>query len=557
MRLPRVIRWSLKRRTFCGQFVFADRIDQHSLLPPGIIKGLGNIGVLGMTTDKGLGGNEMSTVNFCRVLEIIGGHCGSTAAMARLQACVVLNLLQAYGTSEQREKYIPAIAAGDQTGALVITEELAGLDISNVRTTAEPNEDGSSFEITGQKRWIPNGANADLFIVLARTPDDSRPGGTVSAFLVPANAKGVTIEADTGSKLGLKGISIGSISFDKVQILKKDMLGNVGDAIAMVDSVTVLDRIAYAATVVGSLKFLLQAMVAQSTSRSQFGKEIGQFEQVKEKIANAAAKLFALESAVYHTAPHFDCHQDKVARESKMLKLFASESLWSVINDAMDIHGGKGLFDTQPIERVLRNVRHSLNAEGSNDLLKQQIAGQSITLDSSVEDDPGNGKIKWWNTATKMLPTSPTIEVKHEHLRFHARWLANHIGKFGRHCQSGNGDDLSKGFHGSRVAELATNLFLSSCAFSKLSALMVNGTIPDPDKRFVFDTGDLFLHQAKAENIELFDQLKVSLDDRNISVADHWLSHKFEDANWPIGASSSDSAPAKKSKAKPAKKSKA
>ena len=160
-----------------------------------------------------------------------------------------------------------------------------------------------------------------------------------------------------------------------------------------------------------------------------------------------------------------------------------------------------------------------------------------------------DGRTKWWSAATKMLPTSPTIEVKHEHLRFHARWLANHIGKFGRHCQSQNGEDSSEGFHGARVAELATNLFLSSCVFAKLSALMVNGTVPEPEKRFAFDTGDLFLHQAKAENMELFDQLKVSLDDRKVSVADHWLSHKFEDANWPIEASASDAESAKKSKA--------
>ena len=511
-----------KTKGYCDEFVFPDRIDQHSLLPPGIVKGMGNIGVLSMVARKECGGIGMSTFNFCRVLEIIGGHCGSTAAMVRLQTCVVLNLLQTYGTPEQQEKYMPAIIAGDQTGALVITEELAGSDISNVRTAAEPDAGGSGFELTGEKRWIANGSSADLFIVLARTPDNSRPGGTVSAFVVPATAKGITIEADSGSKLGLKGITIGSIALDKVRVSDDDLLGDVGDGIAMVDSVTVLDRLAYSATAVGSLKFLLQAMVTQSTTRSQFGKTIGQFEQVKEKIADAAAKLYALEAAVYHTASHFDCHPSRVAKESQMLKLFASESLWSVINDAMDIHGGKGLFNTQPLERVLRNVRHSLNAEGSNDLLKQQIATPPGPVGQAGEGDIGNGKAKWWNAATKMLPTSPAVEVKHEHLRFHSRWLANHIGKFGRHCQAETEDDFNEGFHGAQVADLATNLFLSSCVFSKLSALMVNGTIPEPEKRFAFDTGDLFLHQAKAENIELFDQLKVSLNDRKISVADHW-----------------------------------
>ena len=218
-----------KTKGYCGQFVFPDRIDRHSLLPPGIIKGMGNIGVLGMTTTKELGGTEMSMFNFCRVLEIIGGHCGSTAAMVRLQTCVVLNLLQTYGTPEQCEKFIPAIIAGDQTGALVITEELAGSDISNVRTAAEANNALSGFEITGEKRWIANGANADLFIVLARTPDNSTPGGAISAFLVPATAKGITIEADTGSKLGLKrNLDWIDRYWTKSDVTDDDLLGSAG-----------------------------------------------------------------------------------------------------------------------------------------------------------------------------------------------------------------------------------------------------------------------------------------------------------------------------------------
>ena len=149
--------------------------------------------------------------------------------------------------------------------------------------------------------------------------------------------------------------------------------------------------------------------------------------------------------------------------------------------------------------------------------------------------------------AEKMLPTSPTIEVKHEHLRFHSRWLASHIKKFGRNCQSACDPDAGNGLQQSRVAHLVTNLFLSSCVFSKLSALMVNGTVPEPEKRFEFDTGALFLQRAKFANVELFDQLKVNLDDSQTSIADQWLSHKFDEDNWPIAAGAS-SAPAEKPK---------
>jgi alkylation response protein AidB-like acyl-CoA dehydrogenase len=545
-----------KAKNYCQEFVFADRIDQHALLPPGIVKGMGNIGVLGMTVDKKYGGNKMSTSSFCRVLEIIGGHCGSTAAMVRLQSCLVLNLLQTYGTAEQQEQWIPAIVSGDKTGAVAITEELAGSDIHNIHTAADRKPSGKGYKISGQKRWIANGGNADLFIVLARTPDDYRPTGNVSSFLVPAESAGITVETQTENKLGLKGLSIGTITFEKVNATDSDLLGNEGAGIEMVQSSAILDRIAFAATAVGGLKFLLESMVAQANTRTQFGQTIGNFDQVKQKIANVAADLYALESTVYHTAAEFDCDEQSLAVESMILKLFASETLYRAVNDAMDICGGKSVFNHRPLARFFRDVRHSLTSEGSNDLLRKQIASHGFGTQSSAPRDEKPNRPNWLQAAEKMLPTSPTIEVKHEHLRFHARWLANHIKKFGRNCQSTGGSDRLDCLQQSRVADLATQLLVSSCVFSKLSALMVNGTIPEPEKRFEFDTGALFLQHAKLANVELFDQLKVNLDDDQTSVANQWLSHKFDAADWPIAASVSTASPTLSDPRDPVKKSK-
>ena len=526
-----------KVKSYCNDFVFPDRIDQHSLLAPGIIKGMSNIGVLGMTVEQQHGGNKMSTANFCRVMEILGGHCGSTSAMVRLQSCLVLNLLQTYGTPEQQQKWMPAIVAGDKTGAIVITEQRAGSDINNVHTTAAPKDSGDGYKISGEKRWIANGGNADLLIVLARTPDDYGPAGKVSAFLVAADAEGISVETETKNKLGLKGISIGSFVFKEVSVSNSDLLGEVGAGIELVESVAILDRIAFAATAVGGLKFLLEAMVSQATTRTQFGQTIGQFDQVKQKIANVAANLYGLESAVYHAAAEYDCGNQALALESKILKLFASESLYCAVNQAMDIWGGNSVFKDRPLERMFRNIRHSLTSEGSNDLLRKQIADHALDAENGTERDEKSNRPNWLQAAEKMLPTSPTIEVKHEHLRFHARWLASHIKKLGRNCLISSDHDAGDGLRQSRIADLVTNLFLSSCVFSKLSALMVNGTVPDPEKRFEFDTGALFLQRTRHTNVELFDQLKVNLDADQAWVADQWLSHQFDEANWPLAVS--------------------
>lgn len=534
-----------KAKRFCGKYLFPDRIDQHAMLPPGIVKGMGNIGVSGMTVDKKLGGTDMTVFNFCRVMEIIGGHCGSTAAMVRLQNCVVLKLLQNFGTVGQQEKWMNPIIAGQKTGALVITEELAGLDIANIHTAAKANPSGDGFLLSGEKRWIANGVHADVLIVLARTPDDYSPAGQVSAFVIPADQKGVTITPSTAKKLGLRGLSIASIELDNVPVFCDDLIGQQGDAIAMVESIATLDRVSYAASMLGVMKFLLHTMVERSRTRTQFGKSIGQFQQVKQKIANVASNVYALQSAVYFVAAQFEYDNfdpDEVALEAQMLKLFASQSAWSAVNGAMDIWGGKGLFNDQPLERMLRNVRHQLIAEGSNDLLKQTIAAAAFepsdrktSMDkTSAATFAEPNKLAWLKSAGGNLPTSPTIEVKHEYLRFHARWLSGHIGKLGRICRTSPESGTDDSCRRDRIADLATNLFVCSCVFSKLSALMVNGTVAEPEKRFAFDTGALYLQAAKAKNLKLMDQLKINLDQAQAGVADRWLEHDFKDANWPL-----------------------
>ena len=519
-----------KTKTYCDKYVFPDRIDKHSLLAPGIIKGLGNHKVLGMNTPCDLGGGEMSVTNFCRVMETIGGHCGSTAAMARMQTCTILKILQQYGTPTQQEKWMPPIMAGDQTGALAVTEELAGSDINNVHTAASPKESGNGFELTGEKRWVANGEKAELLIVLARTPDAYGPAGNVSAFLVPSDAPGITITPVTKNKLGLKGITVAAIDFKNVSVSKDDMIGGEGNGVDIVRAIATLDQIVYAATTVGQLKALREIIVTHARTRTQFGKTISNFDQVKKKIANVAANLYALEAALYHTASHYQCDQcdsQRATVEAEMLKLFASESAWDAINQTMDVCGGKSVFNDEPLERLLRDIRHSLIAEGSNDVLRQTIAA------SRSDSHNGDGsavakKTTWLKTAGSMLPTSPTIEVKHEHLRFHSRWLANQISKFGSVCKSHADTSATSGLTESRIADFGTRLFLSSCVFAKLSALMVNGTIADPEKRFEFDTGALFLQQSKQANQRTLDLLKVNLDDELTTVADHWLGYEFD-----------------------------
>lgn len=529
-----------KTKSFCGQYLFPDRIDQHAMLPPGIVKGMGNIGVLGMTVDQDLGGTKMTAFNFCRVMEILGGHCGSTAAMVRLQSCVVLRLLQNWGTPQQQQRWMPGIIAGDQTGAVVITGSLAGLDVANIHTSAKLNRSGDGFNLKGEKHGITNGTQADVLIVLARTnAGHDSLGEEVTAFLVPADRQGVTIHPVSAVKLGLRGVSVASIELDNVAVASADLMGRQGDAIAMLQTVDTIDRISYAASLLGVMKFLLRTMVDRVPAGTQFGQSTSPLQFFKHKIAEVASNVYALEAAIYFVADLADGDVGGLRLEAQILSLFASESAWAAANAAMEVGGRESLFNDQPFERVLRNIRHGLIDDGSNDLLRRNIAAAALATiapnASTATKFSGTDTVAWLKNAGGNFPSAPSIDVKHEYLRFHARWLAGHIAKLGRICRTPSEVATDQALWHRRVADLATNLFLCSCVFSKLSALMVNGTVADPRKRFLFDTGALFLHRTKEHNLKLLDQLKFNLDQDHTGVADHWLADALDDSHWPLG----------------------
>ena len=159
-----------------------------------IIKGLGDIGVLGMTVGAEFGGQGMSQQNYCRVMEVLGGHCASTAVFVNAHHSIGLRTLELFGTDEQRkQKWMKPVAVGDQVAAFALTEPEAGSDAGNVQTRAEPTSDGSGFILNGEKRYITNASIANILTVMARTPDEKNPDGKITAFLVTPDMPGFEI----------------------------------------------------------------------------------------------------------------------------------------------------------------------------------------------------------------------------------------------------------------------------------------------------------------------------------------------------------------------------
>ena len=530
-----------KTKKFCRESIDAEQIDQQAKIPDSVVKGLANIGVLGMTINKDHGGAGMTQYNYCRVMEVIGGHCASTAVFVNAHHSIGMRALELFGTDEQKARWLKPLTTGDKIAAFALTEQAAGSDASNVRTTATPSDDGESYTLNGEKRWITNGGIADVLTVMARTPDPSDPDGKVTAFLVTPNMKGFEVLEERMEKVGIRGTATGRIKFTGMVVPKENVLGQVGKGLKL--ALTVLDfgRTTFGAACTGTAKYCLERMVARANSRRQFGKTLGEFELVRGKIAEAAADMYAMESATYHTAALIDSGAEDYMVETAMLKVFASDQLWRIVNDCLQIWGGKGFFTDQPFERMMRDARLNLIGEGANDVLRCFIASVGFRhLGKELKGGEEEGFLKTWTNRASLMGESfvgPKVPVKHEHMRYFSRAIGKQIGQLSWQMkmtlakyQEGV---IDKQYIQGRLGDIATELFMASCVYSRLTGLLVNGTIPEPEKEQEFKTGRLYMRLAQMRNERRFEELKVNLDEETEDAADMWLSESF-DTDWVI-----------------------
>ena len=375
--------------------------------------GLGRVGVLGMCVSPQYGGRGFSQQQYCRIMEVIGAHCGGTTVFVNAHHSIGLRAIELFGTKEQKDRWLPPCCTGETLAAFALTEVEAGSDASNVRTTATPTPDGRGYTLNGGKRYITNGAIAGMLTVMARTPDPKEPDGKVTAFIVTPDMPGFEVLEERMDKVGIRGTATGRLAFNNMFVPKENILGQIGKGLRL--ALTVLDfgRTTFGASCTGSAKFCVQEAVRYANERRQFGQTLGQFELVREKIALAAAEAYAMESATYHTAALIDTGAEDYMLETSMIKLFASDSLWRIVNDTLQIHGGAGFFTDRPWERMMRDARLNLIGEGANDVLR--CFNCMVGLRNVGKELQEILKRPW--RVVGLWKTAPAIPVKHSVLQ--------------------------------------------------------------------------------------------------------------------------------------------
>lgn len=350
-------------------------IDRHAEIPHSVIKGLGNLGILGLTIPKEYGGLGMSQQAYCRVAEAVSRKCGSTALFINAHQSIGLKALLLFGTKEQQQRWLKPLARGEQLAAFALTEPHAGSDAAGIETRATFDPLKNIYRINGKKQWITNGAIAHVLTVMAKTEVDTPEGkrDKITAFLVTPDMPGFNVVNPALEKVGMRGSKTANLEFNDMEVPANHILGPIGGGLRV--CLTVLDygRTTFGATCTGAAKFLVEKATHHARTRYQFKRPLASFALVKKKIAKMGALVYAMDATTYLTASLIDAGVEDIMLESAMLKVFSSEALWAILYDTMQIYGGRSFFTDHPFERMMRDARLNMIGEGSNEVLKAFI----------------------------------------------------------------------------------------------------------------------------------------------------------------------------------------
>ncbi|MEV6305915.1 acyl-CoA dehydrogenase family protein [Actinoplanes sp. NPDC051861] len=346
--------------------------DRAEQVDPKIVGKLAELGFLGLGIAEDLGGSGGDFLTYALMMEELGRGDTSVRGIVSVSLGLVAKSIQAYGTTEQKGRFLPAMCAGEKLGCFALTEPGTGSDAGSLTTRAV--RDGDDWVLTGEKVFITNGTMASVALVFARSGGPGPKG--ITAFLVPTDAAGFGRREIKG-KLGLRGQATAEITLDGVRVNDTDRLGDEGKGFRIAMSALDKGRIAVASGSVGLARGCLEAAVSYARERTQFGKPIAAFQLVQEMIADMAVETDAARMLVWRAAGLVDSGRP-FGTEASMAKLFATEAAVRAANQAIQIFGGYGYVDEFPVGKAMRDARVTTLYEGTSQIQKLLI-GRALT----------------------------------------------------------------------------------------------------------------------------------------------------------------------------------
>ncbi|WP_030023807.1 acyl-CoA dehydrogenase family protein [Streptomyces monomycini] len=345
----------------------AERVDR------GIVKRLGEVGFLGLTVPEEYGGSGGDHLTYALVTEELGRGDSAVRGIVSVSLGLVAKTVAAWGSEEQKRRWLPPLTSGEAIGCFGLTEPGTGSDAGNLTTRAV--RDGDSYVVDGSKMFITNGTWADVVLLFARTGDAPGHKG-VSAFLVPTDTPGLE-RREIHGKLGLRGQATAELVLQDVRVPADALLAPEGKGFSVAMSALAKGRMSVAAGCVGIAQAALDAAVGYATEREQFGRTIAHHQLVQELITDIAVDVDAARLLTWRVADLID-RGEPFATEASKAKLFASEAAVRAANSALQVFGGYGYIDEYPVGKLLRDARVMTLYEGTSQIQKLLI-GRALT----------------------------------------------------------------------------------------------------------------------------------------------------------------------------------
>jgi acyl-CoA dehydrogenase family member 9 len=504
------------------------KVEEDGWVGDGVIRELGERGLLGLYVPERYGGQGLSQTGYARVFETFAQIDATLSIVLGVHQSIGFKGIHMFGTDEQKERFLPDLAAGRKLAGFALTEPSAGSDAFHIESRATRQPDGS-WLLNGEKRFIGNGGTGSVFTTFARCEVDGKDRHI--ALIIERGMKGFEV-GERFDTMGLRGNDLRRLHFKDVRVPPENVLGEPGEGFHIAMEILNNGRIGLGTGSIGAAKWLLDRAIHHVKDRQQFGRPLADFELVQDKIGWMVSYLFGLEAMCYLTCGLVDAGVPDYSLESATCKVSATEFLWYAANRTMQLKGGEGYLRTQPFEKVLRDIRIFPIFEGANDVLRAFTAlsglkplGEKLSgLGEIGLSDPIGSigvLIDYFGGRIQREVRPDRIAKAHPELEEHADAVSDQVKQLRDVSESllrKHGRAIAdRQFAQKRLADSLADIYAQIAVLSRVTSIFGDqGVEPSGQERYIAET---FCTRAARRVRARFDQLDRNDDERMSAIA--------------------------------------